>query len=94
MNRLTVSMQEKSWRRARETSKIVKTIDEIAFQTTYLALMRAVEARARAGESGAGFAGRLPMKSEIWPWRAAEAAKITGGSSESSVGKIPEWNLR
>jgi methyl-accepting chemotaxis protein len=38
-----------------QIAKIIKTIDEIAFQTNILALNAAVAA-ARAGESGAGFA--------------------------------------
>src|SRR5260370_25636180 len=41
-------------------SKIIKVIDEIAFQTNILALNAAVEA-ARAGEAGMGFAVVAPQ---------------------------------
>jgi methyl-accepting chemotaxis protein len=87
MTELTQSMLDIS-KASDETSKIIKTIDEIAFQTNLLALNAAVEA-ARAGEAGAGFA---VVANEVrnLAMRAAEAAKNTAGLIEGTVKKVRE----
>jgi methyl-accepting chemotaxis protein len=84
LSEMAVSMQD-----IRESGgkigKIIKVIDEIAFQTNILALNAAVEA-ARAGQAGAGFAVVADEVRSL-AQRSAQAARDTAPLIEESIAK-------
>jgi len=90
MERL-IQWMKNSKQSSEKVSRIIRAIDEIAFQTNILALNAAVEA-ARAGEAGMGFAVVADEVRNL-ARRSAEAARDTSTLIQDSIDKTAEGQV-
>lgn len=85
------SLLSETVNKSKETTKIISSIDELAFQTNLLALNAAVEA-ARAGDAGSGFAVVAEEVRNL-AGRSAQAAKTTADLIEMSNLNIEKMHV-
>jgi len=91
LNRMVEKMKEID-ASSNKIARIIKVIDEIAFQTNILALNAAVEA-ARAGEAGLGFAVVADEVRNL-AQRCAQAARDTAALIEDAIKSSHDGNAR